>query len=641
MKHSLVLILICIYSTTGITQQFNTDCITFDSLQPGVNYANDVFPGEIFHSENAYSLRAINLGGHFGLIMADTIFSCLKPELSTNNYIILNGGIGIEIAESKLVNAISASISTNCNRKLLLQINNSPLVSIDTDSSYAQVLNGDLDVTYTSGLLIIEGEVYNLEIGGEEIGIDLICIESIIRDCPIGDLRISPIECTDTSYWFTLDFEVENSPSDSFSIKGLSLLDSTFAYHDLPISLGPFKKVCDSVQFVEVHDQLDTSCARVGTIFDFCCDHCSIKSADIRDVECISDTSVSFYIHVESDFHENDSFIVTGRNGIPVGTFSLKQSLLHVDSMRLSGHDYEFVKICHGQDTSCCYSLEFMAPICEKECQISNIRLEQTPCENDSFYVYLIFDVSNPQAHSFRVKGNGRNEGPFPYSEIPIKLGPYPADCETPYEFAVYDIEDEHCSNHITLGKVCCSENCQIENLSVDFLGCTSDTSYSIRVYFDVKNHRNQGFDIFSRNGFWGYVNRNPDFVLVDFPKSGHTYDLLKICANDNETCCQSIEFESPPCGSSKVTHSLNPEDFLLFLESDKIIVRWSKIPANHRFAIHDISSRQLISGKLRELSTEEYSTGLSNTGIENRPGIYIFTIFTQKNVYSKKLIIP
>src|SRR5690606_31064193 len=156
MKHSLVLILICIYSTTGITQQFNTDCITFDSLQPGVNYANDVFPGEIFHSENAYSLRAINLGGHFGLIMADTIFSCLKPELSTNNYIILNGGIGIEIAESKLVNAISASISTNCNRKLLLQINNSPLVSIDTDSSYAQVLNGDLDVTYTSGLLIIE-----------------------------------------------------------------------------------------------------------------------------------------------------------------------------------------------------------------------------------------------------------------------------------------------------------------------------------------------------------------------------------------------------------------------------------------------------------------------------------------------------
>lgn len=641
MKHLLFLILICLCSTTGMTQEFKTDCITFDSLQPGVNFAIDVSPGEIFHSENGYPIRAINLGGHFGLIKADTIFSCLKPELSINNYIILNGGIGIQIAESTLVNAISASISTNCNRKLLLQINNSSLVSIDTDSSYAQTVNNDLDVTYTSGLLIVEGEVYDLKIGGEEIGIDLICIESLKRNCPIGDLEISPIECTDTSYWFTLDFEVENSPGDSFSIIGLSILDSTFAYHDLPISLGPFKKVCDSVQFIEVFDQLDTNCTGVGTIFDFCCGHCSIKSADIRDAECISDTSISFYIHVESDFHENDSFVVTGRNGTPVGTYPLNQSLLHVDSMRLSGHDYEFVKICHWQDTSCCYSLEFMAPNCEPECQISNMRLEQTPCENDSFYVYLIFDVANPKAHSFRVKGNGRNEGPFPYSEIPIKLGPYPADCETLYEFAVYDIEDEHCSNHITLGKVCCNEDCQIENLSVDFLGCTSDTSYSIRVNFDVKNHKSQGFDIFSRNGFWGYVNSNPDFVLVDFPKSGHMYDLLKICANDNETCCQSIEFESPPCGSSKVNHHTNPDGYLLLLESDKIKVQWTNKHKIHGFAIHDISGRRLISGKLHDKSTGEYSIDLSNTGIGNRPGIYIFSIFTQKNVISQKLIIP
>ncbi len=82
------------------------------------------------------------------------------------------------------------------------------------------------------------------------------------------------------------------------------------------------------------------------------------------------------------------------------------------------------------------------------QCSIDAINAEITACEEDLFDISINFEYENT-SENFTVTGNGNNYGTFAYSELPITLTSLDADCETPYEFVVTDVENNDCSDFI------------------------------------------------------------------------------------------------------------------------------------------------------------------------------------------------
>ena len=99
------------------------------------------------------------------------------------------------------------------------------------------------------------------------------------------------------------------------------------------------------------------------------------------------------------------------------------------------------------------------------DCIISNIFAEAGECDSLGYFLVDIeFDFENPMAYNFAIQGNGTNYGSFEYGESFYQLGPFLADGETEYEFAITDNEDSECSNYFYLGTVSCDVISNITN---------------------------------------------------------------------------------------------------------------------------------------------------------------------------------
>ena len=182
-------------------------------------------------------------------------------------------------------------------------------------------------------------------------------------------------------------------------------------------------------------------------------------------------------------------------------------------------------------------------------CEIWDLVTETYECENDSFLVDIDFNYNDVGTDGFEILGNGNNYGTFDYADLPITLGPLPADCQTELEFVIRDVQNPNCSAATELGVMCCGE-CEIWDLVVETGDCTSDSTYQITVDFNYANVSGDHFDLFANGSFFGYYQyAQLPLTIPDFPKSGNAYDWLKVCDNDNPDCCTVEEFMTVECG--------------------------------------------------------------------------------------------
>ena len=95
---------------------------------------------------------------------------------------------------------------------------------------------------------------------------------------------------------------------------------------------------------------------------------------------------------------------------------------------------------------------------------------------------------------------------------------------------------------------------CEIADLIVEVGECSSDSTYTIVVDFEVDNPSDDHFDLFIRNneliGFFPLSDL--PLTITDFSPSGLPDDYIRVCINDNPECCQEIEFFPPECMSDE-----------------------------------------------------------------------------------------
>lgn len=91
---------------------------------------------------------------------------------------------------------------------------------------------------------------------------------------------------------------------------------------------------------------------------------------------------------------------------------------------------------------------------------------------------------------------------------------------------------------------------CLVKNLQVTPIECTSDSTYALKIDFDHEYAGNSFFDVYTRNDVHiGYYSLDSlPVTILNFKRSGKTYDFIKICINDKPDCCQVIEFLPPTC---------------------------------------------------------------------------------------------
>ena len=364
-------------------------------------------------------------------------------------------------------------------------------------------------------------------------------------DCEIFEVSVTAGECENGVFFVTLDFTFENQ-SGTFTVQGNGNSYGTFSYDSLPVQIGPLEGDGMTVYEFVVRDSDDESCTNFAVLEPVTCPvGCGFAEIVVDPIECVDETSYDLALNFIPTNNGTLGFTVS-TGGTVLGSFSYDDLPVIINAFPSSGNFFDFLTLTDNEDSTCTQVVEFQALMCGS-CLIYDVIAEPSACNDDGqFTVTIDFQYFNT-SDSFQLGGNGNVYGTFAYSELPVTLGPFPGDGSTFYEFAAVDNENAFCFDGVELGFLNCA--CEISELTVEFIECTSEETYNISVNFTATNNSGSGYDVFANGEFFGFYPGDAlPGVIENFPVSGNDFDLLEICDNDNLVCCSFIEFEAPNC---------------------------------------------------------------------------------------------
>ena len=318
-------------------------------------------------------------------------------------------------------------------------------------TNYGDFLYTDLPITIGpllgDGVTIYEFVVTDLEFPDCSDFTAIDPIQCDVNVCEIWDLVAEAGDCDGEFFNVDLTFNYENT-SDSFEVHGNGNNYGTFAYDDLPITIGPIEGNSQALEFV-VYDQQNDGCSDETIIIAPYCPgvDCEIWNVEVESHDCDGEF---FLVDLNFSFENtSDSFEVFG-NGNNYGTFAYDDLFITLGPFEGNGQALEFV-IYDQQNDGCNAEIVFEAPYCPGiDCEIWNVIAEAHDCDdNDQFLVDLTFNYENT-SDSFVVLGNGNNYGTFAYDDLFITLGPFEGNGQM-LEFIVFDQQDDGCNAEVGL----------------------------------------------------------------------------------------------------------------------------------------------------------------------------------------------
>ncbi len=374
------------------------------------------------------------------------------------------------------------------------------------------------------------------------------------EECNISEIEYFDVECIqgdEPSFHVSVNFAYEGFTNPFVDVFINDQFYDFLALEELPFRLLNLDATSDIT--VITLCQNDSDCCHEFIIENPNCgsnEECNISEIFTEIHPC--DANGNFFVDIIFDVTnpESNQFIIVG-NGVEYGTFEYGQDFYTIGP--LSGDCqtlYEFI-IIDNESESCAGETGFEEPICcDSSCQIFDVFAEVSACEGEVFDVSVGFEYLGEVSGSFSIIGNGNNYGTFDYGLPFYTLTGLIADCETIYEFAVIDFENEECSDFVVLQEpVCCDDNpeCAISDFEIFEVFC-ENAIISFLLNFDVNQPTNEYFDLWVNEEFYGF------YPLEDLPieitLENNTTEIVHLlaCINDNETCCGEAEFEVPEC---------------------------------------------------------------------------------------------
>ncbi len=381
---------------------------------------------------------------------------------------------------------------------------------------------------------------------------NLLIFSNLQAQCEIGEIIIETTPCNDLNQFSVIiDFDYANT-SDLFTISGNGNDYGTFAYSELPITLGPFAGNNNMIYEFVITDSNNPNCSNWGVIGPIHCNNdCGIENITYE-VDCFNQEQFNITINFNWEF-TSDSFYIVG-NGNNYGNFHYDQVPITLGPLPGDGSlAYEF-GIFDLIFNDCGGWIEPGAIDCNPNtnCEIGNLLVEPYECDDQGmFLVDLTFNYANT-SDSFTVVGNGNNYGTFAYSDLFITLGPFEGNGSV-YEFVVFDQNHPDCgANAILQSEDCLNTDCLISEVVIEVGDCNDDGTYPIWIDFEVQNPGNDFFEIYDANGnYIGFFPLNDLPLMLTWGPSYTLEETIVICINDNPDCCVTHTFEAPNCNTT------------------------------------------------------------------------------------------
>ena len=188
------------------------------------------------------------------------------------------------------------------------------------------------------------------------------------EECVLNDLVIDTGECTsDSTYKLTINFKYQHTGSDFFDVfvRNNQKIGS-YKLSDLPITIEQFKRSGNDFDFIKIVIKDKPDCFLVAEFKPPACEArtCSINELRTDVGECTSDTTYNLTINFNHHNAGNDYFDVFTRDNKRIGTYKLSGLPLTIKNFKLSGRDYDFIRVCINDKADCCKVIEFEAPKC-------------------------------------------------------------------------------------------------------------------------------------------------------------------------------------------------------------------------------------------------------------------------------------
>jgi|GEM_PF-397579 len=383
-------------------------------------------------------------------------------------------------------------------------------------------------------------------------------------DCEIFALTIETGDCTsDSTYQVTINFDVNDAPSDSFNLWTNGDFYGAFSLGSLPLQLDSFPWDGGVQDYLKVCLVGANGCCAIEAFsVPDCLDPggpCDITDLTVEIGDCTSDSTYEVWVNFQVVNPLGNTFGLWA-NGEFYAEYSLDSLPIYIADFPYNGGPNDFVKVCFGNyddpgcPVLCCATQEFAVPDClPQPCEIYDLTVETGDCTSDSTYHATInFQVDNPPGNTFVLWINGELYDSYSLDSLPLNIDSFPwgggpkdeikvcfanagaVGCCKSKAFEVPDCLDD-------------DDNCEIEDLSVDTGDCTSDSTYQVWINFELDDSPSDSFTLWINGDVYGTFSLDSlPLNIANFPWGGGQKDVIKVCVSN--TCCKTKEFEVPDC---------------------------------------------------------------------------------------------
>lgn len=385
------------------------------------------------------------------------------------------------------------------------------------------------------------------------------CADAIIQSpctCDYYNVNTAITSCTEDSLWFSLDFDYINV-ADSFLMGTPGFFIGSFNVNDLPLEIGPFPRDITPAEIL-ISNYDDIFCFQPFMLNDEACDQCNISNVEAIPTECNEEGE--FYVNLSFEYFNigDNGFRVTG-NGNFYGEFMYEDSILldngnYMDSLVIGPLPgdceslWEFV-VQDGEMPECTSFATVDTICCEPICDIRDLTLTDIECVSaNSISFVLDFIYENPGNDFFHLFAGEENLGMYTLGELPLFIENFPLEEEETLLRVCINDQEDCCAEYLIEDQNCEDEICDIFDLVVDEVECTSTESISFYLNFEYQNAPNGFYELYSNDELVAYypLNELPMWIS-DFP-IGEEQTVLGICINDVENCCEEYLFEDLDC---------------------------------------------------------------------------------------------
>lgn len=419
----------------------------------------------------------------------------------------------------------------------------------------------------TVGPFVGDGSVDNFTVVDDidsncQISSGIITPNCPLPQCTLSDLTVSALPCdTNGEFEATINFNYANIASTNFVLFIDGNLFGTFAYTQLPITVGPLTGDGSNFDF-EVRDADNFNCKTDATITSPNCPPppCMISGLNVDPSACDANGNFSATINftVANSPSANFSLFV---NGNLAGIFAYASLPVSINGLVGDGSNYSFL-VRDNDSLACAEDLDITAPNCQiNNCELLNFTANALPCDLDgNFLTEIDFDVQNPASANFVLQLNGNNIGTFNYSELPITIGPNNAD-GSQLNFLATDPSDSNCQIGGTLvAPICSPVPCELSNLLIETHDCDANNQFLIDLEVDQNAAASDSFNLFVNNTFYQtYTYSNPFITAGPFDGDGNPLNFeVQDSGDSNCLIAQTITAPdcTPPCNIYDVTTS-------------------------------------------------------------------------------------